>query len=228
MKKRSKIYNASIAELDQEQRYQPGEVLLALRNCRKNKFDEMVDLAFKLGIDPKQAEQQIRGSFNLPHGSGKSRKVIVFAMGDKAIEARENGADEVGSDELVKKIQDGWMDFDIAISTPDMMGLVGKLGRLLGPQGKMPTPKGGTVTDHVANTVKEFKAGKIEFRNDSVGNLHASVGRLSFSDDQLNENINAFLDHLVGLKPSSSKGQFIRSASLSSTMSPSFKLVVSE
>jgi len=228
MRKRSRKYKASFDKLDNSRSYGTSTVVKQLRDCRENKFDEMVDLAFKLGIDPKQAAQQIRGSFSLPHGTGKTRKVIVFAMGDKAIEARENGADEVGSDELVKKIQDGWLDFDVAISTPEMMGVVGKLGRMLGPQGKMPSPKSGTVTDHIANTVKEFKSGKIEYRNDSGGNLHAPIGKLSFTDDQLQENIAAFMDHVTSLKPSSSKGQFIQSASLSSTMSPSIKLAISE
>ncbi|MFH1421355.1 MAG: 50S ribosomal protein L1, partial [Planctomycetota bacterium] len=173
-----------------------------------------------------KSDQIIRGSFNLPHGIGKERKVIVFAEGNDADVAKENGAIETGSAELVKKIQDGWLDFDVAISTPEMMRHVGKLGKILGPVGKMPSPKSGTVTTNIGNSVKEFKAGKVEFRNDVDANLHVSVGKKSFNEQKLSENIEAFIEHVKSLRPSTAKGLFIKRVTMSSTMSPSLELAV--
>jgi large subunit ribosomal protein L1 len=188
------------------------------------KFDETIELSVKLGIDPKQSTQAVRGSFSLPHGIGKTMKVIVFAEGDAARQAKEAGAIEVGGEELAKRIMDGWMDFDVTIAHPSMMRHVGKLGRLLGPHGKMPSPKSGTVTDNIGQVVKEFVAGKIEFRNDDTGNIHVAMGKKSFPTEKLVANINAFLDFVRTLKPSSSKGLFLQKASLASTMSPGVPL----
>ncbi|MCK4908361.1 MAG: 50S ribosomal protein L1, partial [Planctomycetes bacterium] len=173
---------------------------------------------------PKKSDQQIRGSVSLPHGIGKSRKVIVFAAGDQQKEAKEAGADEVGSDDLVKKIQGGWLDFDVAIAAPDMMRHVGKLGKVLGPQGKMPSPKTGTVTKEIAKTVKEYKAGKVEYRSDASGIIHAPVGKLSFDAVKLQENAEAFLQTIQSARPSSAKGNYIKTVSLSATMSPSMSI----
>ncbi len=191
------------------------------------KFDETVEISLKLGIDPKQSNQAVRGSFSLPNGIGKTMKVIAFADGDAAKAAKEAGAIEVGGEDLAKKILDGWLDFDVAVAHPAMMRHVGKLGRVLGPHGKMPSPKSGTVTDDVGRVVREFAAGKIEFRNDDTGNLHAVMGKKSFAPEKLASNINAFLDHVRSLKPPSSKGVFIQKAVLSSTMSPGIPLSVS-
>jgi large subunit ribosomal protein L1 len=228
MMKVSKRHNENHGIYEKDKRYPLGECVTLLRKFKKTRFNETVDLAIKLGIDPSQADQQIRGSFSLPHGTGKAKSVVVFARGDKAEEARQQGADRVGSEDLVKEIEGGWMDFDVAIATPDMMPFVGKLGRILGPQGKMPSPKSGTVTDHISTAVKEYKSGRIEYRNDKTGNLHAPVGQLSFSDEQLEQNISAFLEHVQSLKPSSSKGAFVRNATVSSSMSPGVKIQVTD
>jgi large subunit ribosomal protein L1 len=178
----------------------------------------------RLGIDPKQADQIIRGSVVLPHGIGKTQRVVVFAKGDLAEAAKEAGADEVGQEELAKKIQDGWFDFDACIAAPDMMGLVGPLGRVLGPRGLMPSPRAGTVTADVATVVKEYKAGKVEFRNDSAGIVHAVVGKLSFDNQKLLENIQAFINHIQNLKPTAVKGTYVKGLSVSATMSPSVRI----
>ncbi|MCK5578233.1 MAG: 50S ribosomal protein L1, partial [Planctomycetes bacterium] len=188
------------------------------------KFDQTLEMAIRLGINPKKSDQQIRGSVSLPHGIGKSRKVIVFAAGDQQKEAKEAGADEVGSDDLVKKIQGGWLEFDVAIAAPDMMRHVGKLGKVLGPQGKMPSPKTGTVTKEIAKTVKEYKAGKVEYRSDASGIIHAPVGKLSFDAVKLQENAEAFLQTIQNARPSSAKGNYIKTVSLSATMSPSMSI----
>lgn len=180
----------------------------------------------KLGIDPKQSDQLIRGSVSLPKGIGRSLKVIVFAAGEKAVLAKNAGADEVGAEELVKKVEGGWADFDVAIATSDMMRFVGKLGRVLGPQGKMPSPKSGTVTDDIGTAVKEFKAGKIEYRTDAGGNVHSIVGKVSFSEKDLEDNINAFVKQIVNSRPASAKGIFIEKVSVSSTMSPGIMIEV--
>jgi large subunit ribosomal protein L1 len=198
-----------------------------LKKFESAKFDETVELAVKLGIDPKNTAQSLRGAFSLPHGIGRSVKVIAFAEGDAAKQAREAGADEVGGEELAKKILDGWLDFEIAIAHPSMMRHVGKLGRVLGPHGKMPSPKSGTVTDNVGQVVREFKAGKVEYRNDDGGNVHAVVGKKSFPKEKLVENVQAFLDHLRSIKPSAAKGNYMQKAVLSTTMSPGVPILVS-
>lgn len=199
----------------------------ALKKFEGAKFDETVELAIKLGIDPKNTNQTVRGSFSLPHGIGKEVRVIAFAEGDAAKAAREAGAQEVGSEDLAKKILDGWLDFDVAIAHPAMMRHVGKLGRVLGPQGKMPSPKSGTVTDNVAQAVREFRAGKVEFRSDDGGNVHVMVGKKSFSAEQLAANAQAFLDHVKTLRHSSVKGNFFLKATVSATMSPGIQVVIS-
>ncbi len=184
------------------------------------KFDQSVEIAMRLGIDPKQADQIVRGSIVLPHGIGRTKRVVVFAKGAAADAAREAGADEVGADELAKKIKDGWLDFDACIAAPDMMGLVGPLGRLLGPRGLMPSPRAGTVTPDVAKIVEEYKAGKVEFRNDAGGNVQAVVGKLSFDEQKLEENVQAFIDCINGMKPATTKGQYVKTISISGTMTP--------
>lgn len=187
---------------------------------RPTKMDQTVEVAFNLGIDPKQADQIVRGSIVLPHGIGKSKVVLVFAQGDNAAAAEKAGADFVGGKDLADKIKGGWTEFDAAIATPDMMGLVGPLGRVLGPRGLMPSPRAGTVTTDVATTVKEYKAGKVEFRCDAAGNVHCVVGKMSFSETQLTENIDAMIRYIRSLKPSTSKGNYIKSVTLSATFSP--------
>jgi large subunit ribosomal protein L1 len=197
-----------------------------LRDYNNVKFDQSVDIAFRLGVDPKQADQIVRGSMVLPNGIGKSVRVVVFAKGDLAEQATEAGADEVGGEELAKRIKDGWTDFDACIASPDMMGIVGPLGRVLGPRGLMPSPRAGTVTPEVAKTVLEYKAGKVEFRTDASGIVHVAAGKLSFEVPKLIENIQAFLNHIQALKPHSVKGHYIKSVSISATMSPSVYLAV--
>lgn len=195
----------------------------AIKRCR---FDQTVTLAVRLGVDPKQADQRVRGSVVLPHGIGKSKRVLVFCQGDNVAIAEAAGADYVGGKELAEKIKGGWTDFDVAIATPDMMGVVGPLGRVLGPRGLMPSPRAGTVTQDVASAVKEYKAGKVEFRCDDGANVHCVVGKLSFDSTQLTENIEALLKYLRSLKPSTSKGQYIRNVSLSATMTPGIAVAV--
>jgi large subunit ribosomal protein L1 len=202
------------------------EAVAALKQFSGTKFDQTVEIAMRLGVDATQADQLIRGSIVLPHGIGKEQRVLVFAKGAKATEAEEAGANYVGQEELAKKIQEGWMDFDVCIAAPDMMKLVGPLGRVLGPRGLMPSPRAGTVTPDIANTVKEYKAGKVEFRNDKSGNIHAVVGKLSFDPDKLRDNVQAFVEKILSMKPNSVKGVYVRSAHLSATMSPSVRLAV--
>jgi large subunit ribosomal protein L1 len=197
-----------------------------IKSFKGVKFDQTVECVVQLGIDTKQTDQLVRGSLSLPHGVGKQKKVIAFCDESVAEEARKAGAIEVGVDDLVKKITDGWADFDVAIASPKVMGKVGKLGRILGPQGKMPSPKNGTVTDDVVTAVAEFRAGKIEFRNDAGGNVHAVVGKQSFDKQKLVENVDAFLAHIRRMKPSSAKGTYIKKISLSATMSPSVQVAV--
>jgi large subunit ribosomal protein L1 len=197
-----------------------AEAVGVVKKFEGAKFDETVELAVKLGIDPKNTAQTVRGSFSLPHGIGKDVRVIAFADGEAAKAATEAGATVVGGEDLAKKIQDGWMDFDVAIAHPAMMRHVGKLGRVLGPQGKMPSPKSGTVTDNVGQAVREFRAGKLEFRNDDGGNVHVMLGKKSFPAEKLAENAQAFLDHLRGIRHTSVKGSFILKATVSATMSP--------
>ena len=220
MAKHSKRFRSAAERIDRARTYEPKEALDLLKNLPSAKFDETVDVVVRLGIDPRKTDQLVRGAVSLPRGLGKSVKVIVFAEGDKAEAATEAGADEVGSDELAKKIQGGWMDFDVVIASPDMMKHVGKLGKVLGPQGKMPSPKSGTVTPDVAKAVQEFKAGKVEFRTDSGGNVHAGLGKRSFEVADLVANLSAFLDHLDGMRPAAVKGIFMRKISVSTSMGP--------
>ena len=220
MAKHSKRFQQAFERVDRTKVYEPGDALTLLKELPGAKFDETVEVAVKLGIDPKKSDQLVRGAVSLPKGLGKSVKVVVFAEGDKAEAAKEAGADEVGSAELAEKIAGGWMDFDIVIASPDMMRHVGKLGKVLGPQGKMPSPKSGTVTPDVATAVTEFKAGKVEFRTDAGGNVHAPVGKRSFAAEDLEANLTAFLDHLAGLRPAAVKGQFMRKISVSTSMGP--------
>ena len=188
-----------------------------VKPCR---FDQTVELAVRLGVDPKQADQIVRGSIVLPHGIGKTQRVLVFAQGDNVAVAEEAGADQVGGKELADKIKEGWLEFDVAIATPDMMGVVGPLGRVLGPRGLMPSPRAGTVTQDVATTVKEYKAGKVEFRVDAGGSVHCIVGKLSFDETQLVENIDSLLNYIRSMKPSASKGTYVRNIALAATMTP--------
>ncbi|MDN3515782.1 MAG: 50S ribosomal protein L1 [Candidatus Brocadia sp.] len=226
MSKRSKRYVESRKNVDLEKKYELKEAVQLLKSFKPAKFVESVEVAMKLGIDPKQSDQLVRGSISLPKGIGKSLKVIVFAAGEKATIAKKAGADEVGAEELVKKVEGGWTDFDVAIAASDMMRLVGKLGRVLGPQGKMPSPKSGTVTDDIETAVKEFKAGKIEYRTDAGGNVHTIVGKVTFSDKDLEDNINTFVKHIINSRPASAKGVFVEKVSISSTMSPGIMLQV--
>ena len=217
--KRSKRYNELVSKVPTE----PVDLDAAVKVLKEfdgTKFDQTVEIHMNLGIDPKQADQIVRGSVVLPHGIGKTQRVVVFAKDAAADAAREAGADEVGQEDLAKKINDGWLDFDVCIASPDMMGVVGPLGRALGPRGLMPSPRAGTVTPDVAKAVEEYKAGKVEFRNDTGGNVHAVLGRLSFSEEQLKENIEAFLKFVESLRPSSIKGNYVKSISLAATMSP--------
>jgi large subunit ribosomal protein L1 len=194
------------------------------RELLERKFDETVEVAFRLGVDPRKADQMIRGTVSLPNGTGRSARVAVFAQGDAAREAQEAGADYVGSDDLIAQVEGGMLDFDVAIATPDLMGQVGKLGRTLGPRGLMPNPKTGTVTNEVGKTVGEFKAGKVEYRTDRYGNVHVPSGKASFSSEQLLANYHAVLDELMRAKPASSKGRYLKSVTTSSTMGPGVKL----
>ncbi|MBI5865127.1 MAG: 50S ribosomal protein L1 [Planctomycetes bacterium] len=200
------------------------QAVKALKGYSKPKFDQSIDIVFHLGIDPKQADQLVRGSVSLPKGIGASKKVIAFCPETEIEKAKAAGAIEAGADELVDKVSKGWLDFDVAIAHPSLMGKVGKLGKVLGPQGKMPSPKSGTVTADIGTAVKEYAAGKVEFRNDANGNVHAVVGKLSFSEDDLKENISAFMDHIRRMKPSTSKGVFMKKVAISGSMSPSVEL----
>jgi large subunit ribosomal protein L1 len=201
----------------------PNEAVRLVKQNAFAKFDETVEVAVRLGVDPRHADQVVRGTVVLPHGTGKSVRVLVVAQGDKAKEAQDAGADFVGP-EFIQKIKDGWLDFDVAVATPDMMGQLGQLGRVLGPRGLMPSPKAGTVTFEVSRAVREIKAGKIEFRVDRTGNLHAPIGRVSFEEKALSENLDAFMDTVVRAKPSASKGTYIRSVTVSSTMGPGVRI----
>ena len=224
MPKQSKRYRALAGKVNEADVVPLAKAVELLKNFATTKFDQTVEIHLRLGIDPKQADQLVRGSVVLPHGIGKSQRVVVFAKGDLANVAREAGADVVGQEELAEKIKGGWLEFDVCIATPDMMGLVGPLGRVLGPRGLMPSPRAGTVTADVAKVVREYKAGKVEFRNDDGGNVHAVVGKLSFDVPQLQENIKAFLDHIAGLKPHSIKGHYVRNISICATMSPGIRI----
>lgn len=197
-----------------------------LKGFPPRKFDQSVEIHIRLGIDSKQADQLVRGAIVLPHGIGKSKRVVVFAKGNLADEAKAAGAEEVGADDLAKRIKDGWTDFDVCIAAPDMMGLVGPLGKVLGPRGLMPSPRAGTVTTEVAKTVREYKAGKIEFRNDPTGIVHAVVGKISFEPQKLVDNIQAFVGHILSIQPTGAKGQYVKSVSVSATMTPGIMVAV--
>jgi len=216
----SKRYDAAANKIAADKQYSLDEAIGVLKSMPAAKFDESVDLSFRLGVDPKHADQMVRGAVVLPHGIGKTVRVAVFAKGEKDREAREAGADTVGAEDLVERVQGGWMDFDTAIATPDLMGQVGRLGKVLGPRGLMPNPKLGTVTFDVTRAVREAKAGKIEFRVDKAGNIHTPVGKRSFSEPQLRDNAMALIEAIVRAKPAAAKGTYLRSLTVSSTMSP--------
>lgn len=218
--KRSKAYRAAAETIDAAQLYTPEEALSLAKEGASAKFDETIEVAMRLGVDPRKADQMVRGTVNLPNGTGKTARVLVFATGANAAAATEAGADEVGADELVEKVAGGYLDFDAVVATPDMMGKVGRLGRILGPRGLMPNPKTGTVTMDVAKAVTDIKGGKIEFRVDRHSNLHFIVGKASFTLEQLQENYFAALDEVMRLKPSAAKGRYLRKVTIASTMGP--------
>ena len=222
----SRRFRKAAEKIDPGKRYAPPEGIALIKSLQGPKFDETVDVAVCIGIDAKKTDQLVRGSVSLPRGTGKSIKIAVFAEGARAQEAKDAGADFVGGADLAEKIEKGFTDFDMTIASPDMMKYVGKLGKVLGPQGKMPSPKAGTVTPNVAAAVKEFKAGKIEFRTDAGANVHAAIGKKSFSTDDLVANLNAFLDHLRALRPPQAKGAFLRKVVVSTTMGPGVPLAV--
>lgn len=224
MVKRSKRYASAAQRVNVDTQYEASEAFALLKELPGAKFDETVDVVVKLGIDPRKSDQLVRGAVSLPKGLGKTVTVIVFAEGDKADAATAAGADVVGSADLAERIAGGWMDFDVVIASPDMMKHVGKLGRVLGPQGKMPSPKSGTVTPDVAEAVTEFKAGKVEFRTDPGGNVHAPLGKRSFPVEDLVTNLSAFLDHLMTMRPAAVKGAFMRKVSVSTTMGPGARI----
>jgi large subunit ribosomal protein L1 len=219
-----KRYTTARTEINSETFYEPLEAIEMVKKNATAKFDETVEAAVKLGIEVKHADQMVRGAVVLPHGTGKTRRVLVFAKGDKAKEAEDAGADFVGSDDIVAKIQGGWLDFDVAVATPDMMAVVGRLGRILGPKGLMPNPKTGTVTADVVNAIREIKAGKIEYRAEKAGIIHAPIGKASFDAAKLMENLETLIDALVRAKPAAAKGQYLRSIAVSSTMGPGVKV----
>jgi large subunit ribosomal protein L1 len=217
---RSKTYRAAAESFDIDEVYSPVQAIKLAKAGSRKKFDETVDVAMRLGVDPRKADQMVRGTVNLPNGTGKTARVLVFASADKAEAAREAGADHVGGDELIEKVNGGWLDFDAVVATPDMMGKVGRLGRVLGPRGLMPNPKTGTVTPDVAKAVSDIKGGKIEFRVDRHANLHFIIGKVSFSEAQLAENYAAALEEVLRVKPSSSKGRYLKKVTISTTMGP--------
>ena len=227
MPKHGKKYSDIAKSYDLTQVYEVEEALALVKKNAKAKFDETIEVAVRLNLDPRQSDQQIRGAVVLPNGTGVTRRVLVFAKGDKVNEAEAAGADFVGGDELIPRIQnDGWLDFDVVVATPDMMGVVGRLGKVLGPKGLMPNPKAGTVTMDVAKAIKDIKAGKIEYRLDKSNIIHVPIGKVSFQQEQLEENFKALMDAIVKARPSALKGQFLRSITLSSTMGPGVKVNV--
>jgi large subunit ribosomal protein L1 len=219
-----KRYNEAVKQVDSKRHYKIGEAVELLKKLPKPKFDETIELAFKLGVDPKQSDQMVRGTVALPHGSGKKVRVVVFAKGAAAQAAKDAGADFVGMEDLVNKCQEGWIDFDVAVATPEAMQEVRKLGKALGPRGLMPNPKTGTVTDDTARAVKEVKAGRVEFKMDKAANLHVSFGKLSFEGKAIEENAKAVINAVVHAKPPTAKGHFIETCTLSSTMSPGISI----
>ena len=224
MSEMGKAYKAVLAKVDRTQRYPLVEGLRLVKETARAKFDETVELAIRLGVDPRQADQNVRGTVSLPHGMGKAIRVLAFAKGDKEKEAQEAGADVVGADELIKKISEGWLDFDKTVATPDMMAAVGRIGKILGPRGLMPNPRTGTVTMDIGKAVKEIKAGKLEFRVDKAGIIHVPVGKASFGAEQLIDNAKAVLNSVIRAKPASAKGNFVRGVTVSATMGPGIKI----
>ncbi|WP_422447768.1 50S ribosomal protein L1 [Thermoanaerobacterium sp. DL9XJH110] len=224
MPKHGKNYLEALKLVDRTKLYDPVEAIELVEKTANKKFDETIEVAVRLGVDPRHADQQVRGVVTLPHGTGKAVKVAVFAKGDKAREAEEAGADIVGAEDLVSRVEDGFLDFDVAVATPDMMGAVGKLGRILGPKGLMPNPKAGTVTFDVGKAVKEIKAGKIEYRVDKTSIVHAPIGKKSFGREKLLDNFRALMEAIIKAKPAAAKGQYIKSVVISSTMGPGIKI----
>jgi len=224
MAKHGKKYQNAAKLIDRDALYEAEEALEIMKKTASAKFDETVEVAVKLGVDPKHADQQVRGAVVLPHGTGKTLRVLVFAKGEKLKEAEAAGADFAGAEDMVEKIQGGWTEFDVAVATPDMMGTVGRLGKILGPKGLMPNPKVGTVTLDVTRAINEIKAGKIEYRTDKAGNIHAPIGKVSFDSEKLLQNFHTLIDTLIKVKPAAAKGQYMRSISLSTTMGPGVRV----
>jgi large subunit ribosomal protein L1 len=223
-----KSYEQARAKVDREKRYPLADGLKLAKETARAKFDETVEMAVRLGVDPRQADQNVRGTVSLPHGMGKIVRIVAFAKGDKEKEAQEAGADVVGSDELIKRISDGWLEFDKAVATPDMMAAVGRIGKILGPRGLMPNPKTGTVTQDLAKAIKEIKAGKLEYRVDKAGIVHIPLGKSSFGSEQLVDNAMAVLHSVLRAKPASAKGNYVRGVTISTTMGPGIKLDLSQ
>jgi large subunit ribosomal protein L1 len=221
---KGKKYRAALERFDRQHLYLPAEAVELVKESAPAKFDETVELAVRLGVDPRKADQIVRGTLSLPAGTGRTARVVAFAQGDAAAEARAAGADEVGADDLVARVEGGFLDFDVAIATPDMMGQVGKLGRVLGPRGLMPNPKTGTVTTDVGKAVTEFKGGRVEYRTDKVGNVQVRVGKASFTKEQLIQNVHAVIEELMRVKPAAAKGRYLRGVTLSSTMGPGVRI----
>ena len=217
---RSKTYRAATDTYDQAEVYAPLAAIKIAKGTSKKKFDETVDVVMRLGVDPRKADQMVRGTVNLPHGTGKTARVLVFANAEKAEAAREAGADIVGGDELIEKVNGGWLDFDAVVATPDMMGKVGRLGRVLGPRGLMPNPKTGTVTNDIAKAVEDIKGGKVEYKTDKTGNVHMIIGKKSFSEQQLLENYLAVVEEIIRARPSAAKGKYVKTLTVSTTMGP--------
>jgi large subunit ribosomal protein L1 len=224
MTKHGKAYKDALGRFDRDHLYPPAEALEMVKSFATKKFDETTEATFRLGVDPRKSDQMIRGTVSLPHGTGKAARVAVFAAGEQAREAEAAGADAVGADDLIARVEGGFMDFDVAIATPDLMPLVGKLGRTLGPRGLMPNPKTGTVTNDIGKAVAEFKAGKVEYRTDRYGNVAVPIGKASFTPEQLVENYHAVLDEIMRSKPAASKGRYVKAASVSSTMGPGVRV----
>ena len=224
MAKKGKKFAAALDKVDRSKRYAAKEAIELMKDISFEKFDATVECAIRLNVDPRKADQNLRGAIVLPHGTGKTKRVLVFAKGEKAKEAEEAGANYVGEEDMVEKVLGGWLDFDTVVATPDMMAQVGKLGRTLGPKGLMPNPKTGTVTMDVKKAVEEIKAGKVEYRVDKVGNIHVSLGRVSFENEKILENLRVFYDMIIKIKPATSKGVYVQNMSLATTMGPGIKL----